>query len=234
MSTYRTLAPLYIGTVYIEAGTTITVANGSWIPPAMVDPIDSGFLECRCADRRLDQTAMVDAARQSAGRLLAAGQSGAWCVWSVAAHWRRRRVGTAGDEQSRRAAVIGANKVQQKAQMATNRSGYRPGGGLHSRQVVHRPHGKTEPVANKYRPHGVSQYGQMQGSHITRGGESDYRGEAKRGGRGYEPPGMITNPLNTDRPGGGRTIYSTGSQSTHGSTNPGKPGLPSTKGQWPD
>ena len=100
--------------------------------------------------------------------------------------------------------------------MATNRSGHRPGGGLHSRQVVHRPHGKTEPVANKYRPQGVAQYGQMQGSHITRDGESNYRGEPKRGGRGYEPPGMISDPVKAVGVGGGRTIYKTGTQDQHG------------------
>ena len=81
---------------------------------------------------------------------------------------------------------------------------------MHSRQVVHRPHGKTEPVANKYRPQGVAQYGQMQGSHITRDGESNYRGEAKRGGKGYEPPGMISDPVKAVGVGGGRTIYKTG------------------------
>ena len=100
--------------------------------------------------------------------------------------------------------------------MATNRSGHRPGGGLHSRQVVHRPHGKTEPVANKYRPQGVAQYGQMQGSHITRDGESNYRGEAKRGAKGYEPPGMISDPVKAVGVGVGRTIYKTGTQDQHG------------------
>jgi hypothetical protein len=94
--------------------------------------------------------------------------------------------------------------------------GHRPGGGIASNKVVHRPHGKTEPVANKYRPQGVSQYGQMQGNHVTRGGESDYHGEPKRGGKGYEPPGMISNPVSAVGVGGGRTIYQTGSQSQHG------------------
>ena len=100
--------------------------------------------------------------------------------------------------------------------MATNRMGHKPGGGLHSRQVVHRPHGKTEPVANKYRPQGVAQYGQMQGSHTTNRTESDYRGEPKRGGRGYEPPGMISDPVKAVGVGGGRKVYGSGSQSQHG------------------
>jgi hypothetical protein len=119
--------------------------------------------------------------------------------------------------------------------MATNRSGHRPGGGIASNKVVHRPHGKTEPIANKYRPQGVSQWGQMQGSHSTRTGDSDYRGEAKRGGKGYEPPGMISNPVAAVGVGGGRTLYGqAGSQGQHGTPAQGAPGLPSTKGQWPD
>jgi hypothetical protein len=101
-------------------------------------------------------------------------------------------------------------------------------------KVVHRPHGKTEPQANKYRPQGVSQWGQMQGTHTTNRTESDYRGEPKRGGRGYEPPGMISDPVKAVGVGGGRTIYKTGTQCQTGPVNPGMPGLPSTKGQWPD
>jgi hypothetical protein len=79
-------------------------------------------------------------------------------------------------------------------------------------KVVHRPHGKTEPRANAYRPQGVSQWGQMQGTHVTRTGETPYRGEPKRGGKGYEPPGMISDPVKAVGVGGGRTIYKTGSQ----------------------
>ena len=100
----------------------------------------------------------------------------------------------------------------------------RAGGGINSNKVVHRPHGKTEPVANKYRPQGVSQYGQMQGSHTTnRRTESDYRGEPKRDGRGYEPPGMISDPVKAVGVGGGGTIHSCGSQGLQGNVNPGQP-----------
>jgi hypothetical protein len=101
--------------------------------------------------------------------------------------------------------------------------GHRPAGGISSNKVVHRPHGKTEPRANAYRPAGVSQYGGMQGSHVTERRESDYRGEPKRGGRGYEPPGMISDPVKAVGVGGGRTIYSCGSQGTQGAVNPGNP-----------
>ena len=107
--------------------------------------------------------------------------------------------------------------------MATNRSGHRPGGGLHSRQVTHRPHGKTEPRTHAKHPGGVGQFGEMQGSHMTNRGESDYRGEPKRGGRGYEPPGMISDPVKAVGVGGGRTIYKTGTQCQTGPVNPGNP-----------
>jgi hypothetical protein len=102
-------------------------------------------------------------------------------------------------------------------------TGHKPGGGAKGKNVVHRPHGKTEPRANAYRPQGVSQWGQMQGSHMTNRGESDYRGEPKRGGRGYEPPGMISDPVKAVGVGGGRTIHSCGSQGLQGAPNPGNP-----------
>jgi hypothetical protein len=114
------------------------------------------------------------------------------------------------------------------------RSGVGSGGGYGSRPVSHRNAGKTEPRANAYRPQGVSQWGQAQGTHITHDGESPYRGEPKRGGRGYEPPGMISDPVKAVGVGGGRTIYKTGSQCQTGPVDKGMGGLPSTKGQWPD
>ena len=84
-------------------------------------------------------------------------------------------------------------------------------------KVVHRPHGKTEPRANAYNPGGVAQYGQMQGSHITHEKESSYRGDPERSGRGYEPPGMISDPVKAVGVGGGRTNYGqSGSQGMHG------------------
>ena len=103
------------------------------------------------------------------------------------------------------------------------RSGTGSGGGIGNNKVVHRPHGKTEPRANAYRPQGISQLGNMQGTHRTNGTESSYRGEEKRGGRGYEPPGMISNPVSAVGVGGGRTIYRTGSQDQYGSGGPQKP-----------
>ena len=112
--------------------------------------------------------------------------------------------------------------------------GHIPGGGIASNKVVHRPHGKEEPRANAYRPQGVSQWGQMQGTHVTRYGEAPYRGEPKRGGAGYNPPLGITDPVKAVGVGGGRDVHPCGGQGQHGGVNPGTPGLSSTKGQWPD
>jgi len=49
---------------------------------------------------------------------------------------------------------------------------------------------KVEPKPNIYRPGGVGQLGNMQGSHVTGDRESDYRGEPLRGGRGYKAPSI--------------------------------------------
>jgi hypothetical protein len=39
------LAPLYIGTAYIEAGTTITMPTGQWVPPVAADPVDQNAIQ---------------------------------------------------------------------------------------------------------------------------------------------------------------------------------------------
>ena len=104
------------------------------------------------------------------------------------------------------------------------RSGKGSGGGLGMNKVVHRPHGKTEPRAHEYRPGGVGQLGNKQGNHQTHGrGATSYTGEPLRGGRGYEPPGMISDPVKAVGVGGGRTIYKTGTQCQTGPVNPGNP-----------
>jgi hypothetical protein len=92
----------------------------------------------------------------------------------------------------------------------------RAGGGPNSNKVVHRPHGKTEPRANAYRPQGVTQYGAMQGSHVTHDKESPYRGEPKRAGRGYEPVGP-TSLMRNGPHGEGRIVMKSGSQQQYGS-----------------
>jgi hypothetical protein len=79
----------------------------------------------------------------------------------------------------------------------------------------------------------------MQGTHTTnRRTESDYRGEPLHGGRSFQPtPFGNEVALNVGKGGcgTGRTLYGqSGSQGMHSKPNPGMPGLPSTRGQWPD
>jgi hypothetical protein len=81
---------------------------------------------------------------------------------------------------------------------------------------------KVEPRARAINPGGAGQLGQSQGSHVTQERESPYRGENLIGKRGYEPPGMISDPVKAVGVGGGRTIYKTGSQEQYG-TNHGNP-----------
>jgi hypothetical protein len=102
------------------------------------------------------------------------------------------------------------------------RSGKGSGGGYGSRPVSHRSAGKTEPRTHAKHVGGVSQFGEAIGTHRTSGTESSYRGDPIRAGRGYEPPGMISDPVKAVGVGGGRTIYKTGSQCQTG-TNPGNP-----------
>jgi hypothetical protein len=47
---------------------------------------------------------------------------------------------------------------------------------------------KVEPKPHIMNPGGVGQLGNSQGSHVTRGEDSDYRGDPLRGGRGYKAP----------------------------------------------
>jgi hypothetical protein len=66
------------------------------------------------------------------------------------------------------------------------------------------------------RPGGVGQLGNSQGSHTTNRTDSSYRGEKLYGGRGYEPPIMISDPVKAVGVGGGRSVMRSGSQSRHG------------------
>jgi hypothetical protein len=107
--------------------------------------------------------------------------------------------------------------------------------GIAGKNVRHVSAPKREPVSNRAAIKGVSQIGQAMGNHIT---------ESRRilknvpqavfdGSRGYEPPGMISDPVKAVGVGGGRTIYRTGVQGQHGSVNAGNP-RPVDKGGWPD
>jgi hypothetical protein len=82
---------------------------------------------------------------------------------------------------------------------------------------------KVEPRAYGINPGYAGQLGQKQGSHITDGRETGYRGDPMSAKRGYEPPGMISDPVKAVGVGGGRTIHHCGSQDLHGPANPGSP-----------
>jgi hypothetical protein len=93
---------------------------------------------------------------------------------------------------------------------------HKPGGGLHSKVVKHTSNPKSEPRANAKNPGGVSQFGQAQGNHITRAGQSNYRGDPVDIGRGYQNPVGPTS-MALSGPGSGRKIYGSGSQQQYGS-----------------
>jgi hypothetical protein len=93
--------------------------------------------------------------------------------------------------------------------MATHRSGHRPAGGVHSKQVIHKPQPKREPRSHAIDPGAVSQIG-----------TSRFLGrEELRTGKGYEAPVGPTSTM-VSGPGGGRTVYKSGGQ--HG-LGPAKP-----------
>jgi hypothetical protein len=110
--------------------------------------------------------------------------------------------------------------------MATNRSGHRPGGGIASRVNVS-PSVRTGTGSRATNPGYVGQLGNKQGSHVTRGDESGYRGEIMHRGPSFQPVKFGNEvALNVGKGGcgTGRTLYGqAGSQGTHGPTNPGNP-----------
>ena len=112
--------------------------------------------------------------------------------------------------------------------MAQNRMGHKPGGGLHSKNVV-QPSVKTGTGSRGTRAAGVAMFGTMQGNHVTThgGGATDYRGERLHNDKSFQPVKFGNEvALNVGKGGcgTGRTLYGqAGSQGTHGSTNPGSP-----------
>lgn len=103
------------------------------------------------------------------------------------------------------------------------RSGTGSGGGYGSRNVRHTSNPKVEPRANARNPAAVAQYGALVGDHITNKSSTGYRGEPDYVRKGYSNPVGPTN-MALSGPGAGRTIYGqSGSQGTHGATNPGSP-----------
>jgi len=108
--------------------------------------------------------------------------------------------------------------------MTTNRSGHRPGGGLHSKNTRHTTAPKVEPRVYARNPGAVAQYGAHVGNHRTAygGGRTRYKGEPDFTRQGYSPPVGPTSFSNTG-PGGGRTIYEHGTQCQTGNVAGTKP-----------
>ena len=80
-------------------------------------------------------------------------------------------------------------------------------------------------------PAGVAQIGASQGNHITSKGATPYRGEPLHNERNFQPVKFGNEVALNVGPGGcgtGRTIYKTGTQTTHGPTVPGNPPAKST------
>jgi hypothetical protein len=67
-------------------------------------------------------------------------------------------------------------------------------------------------------------FGQMQGSHVTRGEESSYRGEPLHNNRSFQPVKFGNEvALNVGKggPGTGREVMRSGGQGLHGAVGPG-------------
>jgi len=100
------------------------------------------------------------------------------------------------------------------------------GGGYGSKNVVY-PNVRTGSGARAVGPGGVGQLGNIQGSHVTRGQDSDYRGDPLFTGRGLNPTpygNEVALNVKGGGPGAGRTLYGqAGSQGVHGGVNPGDP-----------
>jgi hypothetical protein len=100
------------------------------------------------------------------------------------------------------------------------------GGGHGSRNVTERPV-RTGAGAKAAHLGGVSQLGNKIGDHLTDKSSTGYRGEPLYAGRGCNPTkygNEIAKNVGAGGPGKGRTLYGqSGSQGTHGATNPGNP-----------
>jgi hypothetical protein len=99
------------------------------------------------------------------------------------------------------------------------------GGGYGSRPHVEKSV-RTGTGSRSARPGGVGQIGQMQGSHVTRGEESSYRGEPLHNDRSFQPVKFGNEvALNVGKggPGTGRETFRTGGQGCHGQPASGNP-----------
>jgi hypothetical protein len=119
------------------------------------------------------------------------------------------------------------------------RSGTGSGGGIGMNKNV-RPSVRTGSGARGTHPGGVAQLGQHVGDKATHGKSSGsgYRGEPLHNNRNFNPVkygNELATNIGKGGPGTGRTLYGqSGSQGCHGQPAQGEPGLPSTRGQWPD
>jgi hypothetical protein len=115
--------------------------------------------------------------------------------------------------------------------------GHKPGGGIASRVNVQTPV-RTGTGSRGTRPGGVAGLGTSYGDHITNKDDTGYRGPKFHDGKSFQPVKFGNEvALNVGKGGcgTGRTLYGqSGSQGLHGQPAQGAPGLPSTKGQWPD
>jgi hypothetical protein len=82
---------------------------------------------------------------------------------------------------------------------------------------------KVEPRPRAVHPGGVAQLGNKQGSHVTRGEDSNYRGDPFYRGKGYATPVGPTDNVAACGVGGGRKVYASGSQGLTGNVAPGNP-----------
>jgi hypothetical protein len=115
--------------------------------------------------------------------------------------------------------------------------------GSRSRNVTERPV-RVGDRSKTVNPRSVSQIGQSLGNKATDSGgktvsrvaETFYGGRAPQGGPGGVPLGNAKAlDVSGGGPGKGRDYVSkSGSNCVSGPVNPGVPGLPSTRGQWPD
>jgi hypothetical protein len=133
-------------------------------------------------------------------------------------------------------------KINREKERLKWQVGNRKGGGIGSKVVVEKPVrvGNRSSVVN---PRALSQVGQSLGNKagtnsdkLVRPVETFYQGRLPAGG----PGGVVLGnqkalDVGKGGAGAGRNLYGqSGSNKTYGPTNPGVPGLPSTKGQWPD
>ncbi len=94
---------------------------------------------------------------------------------------------------------------------------HKPAGGLKSKNVTE-TRVRTGSGSKGTRPAGVAQLGNSQGSHVTRQGDTGYRGEVF-----HKPPNFQPTPFGNEVAastqcgvGGSRTIYKTGTQGQQG------------------